>query len=193
MLLCLCSFSYHNPQTNNLLFRCYFPFLTVCMWIQSIFIIAPLFHFSISLSHLFLLNISPQFTSALVLSFLSFLFLSASLRLHPYITSPPDKWGHCLDASSGASRARLQRAQSVKRHQSPFHHSPVLSLFFFFLYICSSLAQLCKRLSESQFQIWWLTSLFGHHVCIYRYSVCVSLRGFFWRGFFCGWEAECHL
>ena len=50
----------------------------------------------------------------------------APAQLHPYSTSPPDKWGHCQAASSGASRARLLRAvsqmtPSLCSQPLPFH------------------------------------------------------------------------
>lgn len=146
--------SYHcNSMCGSLLFSFSQPLLSLFLTFPSIF-----------LSALFSPH-SPHFTSALVLLFSFPVFFSsppclASAWLHPYSTSPPDKWGHCLAASSGASRARLLRAQSVKRHQSPVCGFSFLGLFL--PSSCSSPDRHCTRPSECQLQIWWLTSLFAH-------------------------------
>ena len=121
-------------------------------------------HFSISLSHLCLCDSLTSIHLRPRPSFLSFpLFplpppFLAAVRLRPHSTSPPDKWGHCLAAGSGASRARLLRARSVERHQSPPRHFSILCLFFFFF--LTYVFQL-THYSECRLEITgWLTSLF---------------------------------
>lgn len=86
------------------------------------------FHISFFSTH------PPSPTSALYFFSLFSSLLSSSPLLGPdpapslqYVFS--DEWGHWLAASSGASRAQVLRAQSVKWHGGPLHCYSVSSAF----------------------------------------------------------------
>lgn len=77
---------------------------------------------------------SPSPTSALYFFSLFSSLLSSSPLLGPYPAPSlqyvfPDEWGHWLAASTGASRAQVLRAQSVKWHWSPLQCYSVSSAF----------------------------------------------------------------
>lgn len=142
--------------TNNHLSRFDFLLPTVCMYGFPLLHSSPLSIsscLSIYLSNLFLLNTHTCLGSPLPLSFffpLSFplpLPFVTPVCLKPYTASPPNKWGHWLAAHSGASRARLLRAQSLKWHQAPPN-------------ICSSSSP--DQPIECRLWIAWLT----HLVCV---------------------------
>lgn len=158
--------------------RFYFLPFPVCVWVDSLCFTAPLLAFPHFPSIFLISFFSTVLSSPLPLSFSLFLFsylprpFLAPVRFHPYSKSPPDKWGHCLAVSHGASRAQLLRAQSVKWHQSSLHCSSIFSVL---LLATSFSSETASHKSE------WLSitdfCLFSSVLNI----LSLSLAGFLWK------------
>lgn len=104
--------------------------------------------------------LSSHFTSALILLLsCSLSFLLALYGSIPTVSSPPDKWGHSPAAGTGASRAPLLRAQSVKPHQSHLntflYPQPPFFYFSSYLPLHPQGSALCWALSRVDVNYWY--------------------------------------